>query len=78
MGLCIEERTFDTTGIQKHGTMSNIQHDAYLLGGNIKGGLFRGVHIHKCDNAPTVTVRTYKEYDLVDNSVEFLISMWYI
>ena len=44
-------------GIQKHRMMRNTKNDANLQGVNIKGGLFRCVHIRKCDNAPTVIVR---------------------
>ena len=66
--------------IQKHETMRNTNNDAIcnLLGGNIKGGLFWCVHMHKCDNAPTVIIRIYKAYDFVDNYVVSIFDVVYL
>ena len=59
--------------------MRDTNNDANLIGGNIKGELFWCVHKHNYNNAPTriVILCIYKEYDIVDNSVKFLISMLY-
>ena len=58
--------------------MRNTRNDDMLRDGNIKGGMFWCFHINTFEHVSTRDVHIYLEHYFWDNSIKFLILMWFI